>query len=439
MKVQLIRPPLDEWYGKGQLEEIVSLPAGLCLIGERLRDMDVEVEVLDGFRIYFDDTLDDIDGDVVGATDVFAYHLNALRILEEAKKKGATTIIGGTNVNHIADRILRNHPYVDYAVIGDGEEVLPLLLSGEKRENIPNLVYRKDGRIVKNPRKHAALTTIFDLEDMKDISYLDPTKPFPIATIRGCLKAEMQDRCSFCSIDQKLRVMDPELAWEQMGLLYSRYLIDYFFESGDTFIVGKYPEKLLEARPDHLSHVSLRVYACPDQVTRENADILRWLNVREIIVGVESLNDTVLRKAGKSYRRHDIEKACEILQKQYFNLHLTFMYGLPGETSESAEETFRFAESLVNAYPRISKMVCSLPVPLPGTELFENLRQDEWVRERYQGDLDKDDFFDYQALVRLQLERFTSVGLEEMQSRIDMTKKLIKDKGSTSSFYINET
>ncbi len=443
-KVQLIRPPLDDWYKTGQLEELVSVPAGLCLLARTIRDKH-EVEVMDGMNRPLEETLDDIDADIVGVTEVYPSHLNALEILRGAKRKGAITIIGGPNVNHLASRIIANHFFVDFAVVGDGEEALPMIAAGEEPEKIPNLVYRDEsGRVVSNERRNTQLTTLFDLEDLANLDGLDISKAFPIASIRGCIKAELDRRCTFCSIDHKLKIMKPELVWKQIGILHEKYGIDYFWEGGDSSIVGNYLQKLLAARPTHLSGISFKIYSSPDQITPEIAETMIRLNLREIFVGVESVNDVLLEKAGKGFRKEDIERALEILEAAEYlphgRLHLPFMYGLPGATPETEEETFRFAQEIIRRYPE-STIVSSVPVPLAGTQLFENLRKhpqaSKEYTERYGGDLERDDFFDYQALVRLQFKYFTSVGYDEMIQKVEETKKLVPSRIRTTSFDIN--
>ena len=109
MKVQLIRPPLDDWYGKGQFEELLSVPVGLCLLAEKVEDF-CDVEVRDGMNLSLDETVAKIDPDAewVGITDLYAYHQNAMAIGRVAKENGSKTIVGGTNVNHIPERILIN-------------------------------------------------------------------------------------------------------------------------------------------------------------------------------------------------------------------------------------------------------------------------------------------------------------------------------------------
>jgi len=436
MKIQLIRPPLDNWYEMDQFTEQIAPPVGLLLLKSAIGDLS-DVQIVDGLYKSLDEVVDSIDGDFVGVSSIYSNYGNALKILEEAKKRGARTIIGGSQPTNLASRVLRNRDYIDFVVVGDGEEALPLLVSGKNLDGIPNLIYRKQGKIIQTPRRDVSLDLLFDLEGLEEdsIRLISPDKPFPISSIRGCIKAQRYDRCTFCSINHSVRVMKPSRIWDQIRIL-NGYGLEYFFETGDSFFVGQYPQMLLAERPSDLSQVRLRMYTSPNQITEENIEVLVGLNVPEIFLGIESTNDGILEEANKGYRRKDIIRAVELLKKNNIRIHVPFLYGLPGETPESAEKTFRYAEEL--AGKDISKIISSLPVPFFGTRLFTDIQTHEKARKEYPGDLDNDDIFDYQSLVRLQLQYFTSVSFDEMLELVQKTKALSPDPGSTTSFGINK-
>ncbi|MBW2967835.1 radical SAM protein [Candidatus Woesearchaeota archaeon] len=197
---------------------------------------------------------------------------------------------------------------------------------------------------------------------------MDTEKTLPLATIRGCVKAEMDKRCSFCSIDSALRTMDPELVWKQIDHLKRVRGLKFFWEGGDSFIVGDYPQRLLAARPEHLSDISWKIYTSPQQINEEVLETLVRRNVRNIFVGIESSADALLDGAGKGFRLEDIERALELIDETGMDIHVPFIYGMPGETVQTAESTFDFARRIIDRY-NITTMVTSLALPLPGTEL----------------------------------------------------------------------
>ncbi len=287
-----------------------------------------------------------------------------------------------------------------------------MLVAGKEVRDIPNLVYRVGDEIVANPRRSVRLKRIFDLDDLVDWQNFDVNTSFPISSVRGCIVAALKARCNFCSIDTSLQIMSPELMWEQIRLANERYGSTFFWETGDTFNIGTLPQKVLAARPDDLSHIKLRMYTIPDQIDDEMMRTLKDLNAERLFFGVETMDDELLRKVGKSYTSEDVLRSLELAEKYGVSLHVPFIYGLPGTTTEIIERDYQAAKSMVEKFPNIT-MIVSLPVPFPGTGLFEALRKDPRTKVEYNGDLDRDDFFDYEALVRLQTKYFTSVTYEQ--------------------------
>jgi anaerobic magnesium-protoporphyrin IX monomethyl ester cyclase len=418
--MQLIRPPFDDWYdNKGQLTDLIAPPIGLHLIAAAIEG----AEVIDGL----DGIVPDLHGDIVGVTEDYSRHLNALNLLREAKDNGATTFLGGPNVTYLAKNILRNHPFVDYVVVGDGEEALPAFVNGVDRRNIPNLVYRDNGRIVANARKNAPLITLFDLDNYE-------SGAIPLSMIRGCVKAESSGRCSFCSIDHSLKVMDPSLGWEQVKRLNEKHGATYFWETGDSFIVGDFASRFLALRPKSLSHVQFRVYVRPDQLDSHNAQVLSALNVKSLYIGIESGSNSVLSSANKGCSLSDIRNSLDLAEKYSLPIHVPFMLGLPGTTYESLESDYRLAEEISSRFPEMM-MIVSLPVLFPGTQLFNNVR-DNYSSE-YPGDLYNDDFFDYRKLFELNVKHFTSVDMSAIDDVYDRMRGLVKKDGNFTSFALN--
>lgn len=423
MKVQLIHPPADNGYKTPEAQWLKSAPIGLELIAGAIGN-EHEVQIIDGSNMSIEQVLGSIDGDYVGVSDWYSKHENALRILAEAKERGATTLMGGPNATHLAGRILRNHAFVDYAIKGDGEDAARRIISGKSPSTIPNLVYRDGTEIKENPVENVALNRIFDLDHIVNTNY-NKQNPFPISSIRGCIKAETDKRCSFCSMDHKLKVMGAENVWNQIDLLNTKYGFNYFFETGDSFIVGKYPQILLEKRPAHLKEIGFRIYASPNQIDETTLEALKQLNVREIFLGVESTNQNILTQAGKKYSVKQIDQAITSISSAGIELQVPFIYGLPGESERTMGDTYDYARNIMAKYPE-TKLLVSTPLPLIGSSLFENLRADHRTRKEYFGDLDNDDSFDYEALSELQTRYNTSVSYTQINQYVAKTRALAR-------------
>lgn len=218
--------------------------------------------------------------------------------------------------------------------------------------------------------------------------------------------------------------MDPILAWEQIRLLYERYGFDYFFETGDSFVAADFPQRFLVARPSDLSHIKFRLYASTNQITPEIVEIFKKLNVKHLFLGLESASDVILREARKNYRKKDIDHALDLLCEENMDLHIPFMYGLPGETPETLEQNQEYARQITKRRPNIF-LLTSKAIPVAGSDLFIKLATNENVRKEYKGDLDNDDHFDYKQLMRLQTKYRTSVTYEQIEEAVKETIALV--------------
>ena len=62
--------------------------------------------------------------------------------------------------------------------------------------------------------------------------------------------------------------------------------------------------------------------------------------------------------------------------------------------------------------------------------------ENEYVKKHYTGNLDKDDSFDYQSLIKMQTKLYTNVSFEAMIEKIAQTRALGPERG-TSGFDFN--
>ena len=127
----------------------------------------------------------------------------ALEIAEAAKRRhpGGHVIFGGLEAALDAERILREHPFVDSVGLGEGEKTTAALLGalagGEDWREIAGLAWR-DGLSVRRSRTPRLIDPLDDLpfparDDIAAV--LDAGGPVSMSSSRGC-----PGRCSFCSV-----------------------------------------------------------------------------------------------------------------------------------------------------------------------------------------------------------------------------------------------
>jgi len=99
--------------------------------------------------------------------------------------------------------------------------------------------------------------------------------------------------------------------------------------------------------------------------------------LRLLLVGFESGNEQILKNIRKGVTKDQMRRFTEACKKAGVLVHGTFVLGLPVETRETIEETIRFAQDL-----DVFSIQVSLAAPYPGTELYEQAKQNGWFARK---------------------------------------------------------
>ena len=102
---------------------------------------------------------------------------------------------------------------------------------------------------------------------------------------------------------------------------------------------------------------SLRFSTRPDSITPEHLAIIDKFPVRTVELGVQSMNDAVLRRSLRGHTALDTERACRILGECGYEIGMQLMIGLPGDDDATAMSTADKIAALqpdfVRIYPTI--------------------------------------------------------------------------------------
>jgi len=115
-----------------------------------------------------------------------------------------------------------------------------------------------------------------------------------------------------------------------------------FFGGSFTCISKPEQEKYLQAVQPYIrdKKVSgIRISTRPDYIDESILQLLHQYHVSTIELGVQSMSDSVLLKAGRGHTAADVVKASELIRKGGFDLGIQTMIGLPGEDKEESEYT----------------------------------------------------------------------------------------------------
>ena len=95
----------------------------------------------------------------------------------------------------------------------------------------------------------------------------------------------------------------------------------------------------------------------PDYISQEILDNLKRYGVSVIELGAQSLDDDILKRAGRGHTVQQVREAARLITDNGFQLGLQMMIGLPGDTKEKALHTAKliqeFGASCTRIYPTL--------------------------------------------------------------------------------------
>jgi radical SAM superfamily enzyme YgiQ (UPF0313 family) len=104
-----------------------------------------------------------------------------------------------------------------------------------------------------------------------------------------------------------------------------------------------------------------------------------------LLVGYESGDDQILLNIKKGLRTETARRFSEDCRKLGIVVHGTFILGLPGETQETIAKTIAFAKEM-NPHT----LQVSLAAPYPGTRLYQQAVENNWIAPNSAGKLVND-------------------------------------------------
>jgi radical SAM enzyme (TIGR01210 family) len=109
---------------------------------------------------------------------------------------------------------------------------------------------------------------------------------------------------------------------------------------------------------------SIRISTRPDYINREILELLKDYKVETIELGVQSMDDEVLKLSNRGHTTEDVVRASNMIKEYNFRLGHQMMIGLPGDTSEKDIST---AKRLIELKPDVFRIYPVLVIK--GTEL----------------------------------------------------------------------
>jgi len=99
----------------------------------------------------------------------------------------------------------------------------------------------------------------------------------------------------------------------------------------------------------------IRISTRPDFIDDEKLQLLKQFQVKTIELGVQSMNESTLKKVSRGHHVADVRNAAKMIKRYHIALGIQTMVGLPGEDStmelETAREVIALQPDCVRIYP----------------------------------------------------------------------------------------
>lgn len=388
MKIVLIKPPYSSKEEFGDMSYMGSCepPLGLCCLAAVLRENSIDVEIIDSIalKIGFEETVNKAVNNnpmFVGFSAETPTICNAAKLAEMIKRKrpDITTIIGGTHISALPEKTMESFPQLDIGVIGEGEmtllELLNTLSNGRDVRNVRGLVIRRNNKPVMTDRRESikCLDSLpvpaWDLLPFLPHHYylsfysVRKTPSISLVTSRGC-----GFKCSFCYqgvFGRKVRRHSAAYVMNMIRDLYHNYGIREIRFQDDIFLSDENRlVTLCEMLINENLDISWSCLSSVEKIKKETLSIMKKAGCWQILLGIESGSQVILREIKKNVRLSQIESGLRLIHDAGIRSVGYFMIGYPAETRDTIKETIKFARKMP-----IDDFRMNYLVPFPGTEI----------------------------------------------------------------------
>jgi len=415
-------PPVKSpWGVPGKLP-----PLGLAFVAAALEKAGFQAAIIDNYNLKkpIEEVKQEIrrlEPEIVGITCGSVTYRRCIETAQAVKEvlPSCKVVVGGWQPTYMPESLLK-YPEIDYLVMGEGEqamvELANSLAKGEDKSavaKISGIAYRHRGKIVTTPStfmqdldqipfpaRHLLPMHIYD----RIIPYLDANPVDTMNVIRGC-----PYNCAYCETKKlwgpTCRAFSPPRVVAEIEQLVQNFGSKGVYFVGDNFTINK---KRTVELCNLMKKENLDIkWVCDtraDQISRELLREMKDAGCQTIWFGVESGSARILEKLNKKITMEQITHAFKLCKEEGIQIACSFMVGIPGETVDDMEATFKFARKLDPDWCQFNTYVA-----VPGSRLYDEIME-KGLYDRVE------DFVTY-----VKTEEFDYETVSEIQKRFHMT------------------
>ena len=322
--------------------------------------------------------------DIVGCTAITPAIYKAERLLAIAKevKPDTVTVLGGIHGTFMYPQVLREAPWIDAVVRGEGEQVFLNLVRAvddgtwaRDRMGVRGIAFAADGKVHTTP----AEPTIQDLDRIQpDWGMLewDHYRYIPLGVrvaipnfARGC-----PFTCTFCSqwkFWRDYRIRDPKKVVDEIESLVRDHGVGFFILADEEPTIHR--KKFIQFCEELIARQLPVQWGINTRVTDILRDekllpMFRRAGLVHVSLGTEAAAQLKLDRFNKETTIAQNKRAIQLLREAGIVSEAQFIVGLENETAQTLEETYLMARDW---NPDMANW--AMYTPWPFSDLFQEL------------------------------------------------------------------
>jgi len=342
-----------------------TLPLGIGCVAEATRQAGHKIRLLDLMAIEdpepaIKEAIRSFSPEVIGISirNIDDQRMDGTRLLLDHVKgvlsdcrslSNASIVLGGAGYSIFPERALE-YLGADMGIQGEGEGAFVTLVdrlqNNSPLSGTPGLYLQEQG--LQGERVYVQDLDEFPLPapDLWEQSYAeDPEFWMPVQTRRGCSMD-----CSYCSTTtiegRRLRKRSPEVVVQWMKSHFERGFHRFYFTDNTFNLPPSYAGEICQQILSNELAISWRCIIYPVKIEEKFVRSMSRAGCREVALGFESGSEQMLGSLNKRFRPEDVRHTSDLLKKYEIRRTGFLLFGGPGETKETVEESFGFADSL---------------------------------------------------------------------------------------------
>jgi ribosomal peptide maturation radical SAM protein 1 len=309
------------------------------------------------------------DYQVVGFSSSYQQQAASLALARRIKTlyPGVKIVFGGANLEgEMGPEHVRAFPFIDYAVVGEGDVVFPALLRCLAGGQDPGGLQGVASRGPRGVRFSGQAAPVHHLDALPVPNYdeyfqrarrLGLLKPsqvpesLPFESSRGCWWGA-KHHCTFCGLNGQgmgYRAKSPERVFAELAELARRYRV-HSFSAVDNILDMKYIKEVFASLEESKTDYEF-FYEVKTNLTREQIRTLYRGGVRRLQPGIESLSSHVLQLMRKGATMLQNVRTLKWCRYYGITVDWNLIYGFPGETEDDYRQELEVLERLGHLQP----------------------------------------------------------------------------------------